>query len=272
MSVVNGPGCLQCLLQGLARGRWLVSVGETVRDEDPSREVHSLGARSQLLLVTRLGDDHLDVGVRDVVAEMLAPTRVVQPCHGGTDQASTAQRKDVLGCVVQQEADVGGTTRVEPGAVQRGETLRFGQKLSVGPPAVAEAQGRTVGVPGIGAVATQERRCVGGRERHFRQRWSEPGERRAGLPPRSEPSAAASAPTVPPRPSRPPITMTDHSRFTLSQRSHRKSATCITRTPAEPKYRGGDRSSTGDAAVPRRRPLALAWRDRAAYPRCGLFV
>ena len=130
---VIGPGCLQCLLERLTRGRRLVPVGETVRDEDPSRECHSLGARSQLLLVTRLGDDELDVGVRDVLAEMLAPTRVVQPCHGDTGQARTAERKDVVGRVVQQKADVGGTTRVEPGAVQRGKALRFGQKFPMSP-------------------------------------------------------------------------------------------------------------------------------------------
>ena len=144
--VVIGPGRLQRLLERLTRGRRLVSVGEAVRDEDPSRERHSLGARSQLLLVTRLGDDHLDVGVRDVVAEMLAPTRVVQPRHGGTGQAGTAERKDVVGRVVQQKTHVGRTAGVEPGAVQRGKALRFGQKLAVCPLAVAEAQGRTVGM------------------------------------------------------------------------------------------------------------------------------
>ena len=175
-----GPGRLQCLLERLARGLRLVSVGEAVRDEDPSWERHSLGARSQLLLVTRLGDDHLDVGVRDVVAEMLAPTRVVQPRHGGTGQARTAERKDVVGRVVQQKTHVGGTARVEPGAVQRCKALRFGQKLAVCPLAVAEPQGRTVGMPGIRAVATQERRGVRSGERHLGQRWSEPRERRAG--------------------------------------------------------------------------------------------
>jgi hypothetical protein len=55
---------------------------------------------------------------------------------------------------------VGGTDRVEPGAVERGETLRFGQKLAVCPHAVAEPQGGTVGKLGIRAVATQERRRV----------------------------------------------------------------------------------------------------------------
>ena len=64
--------------------------------------------RLQLLLVTRLGDDELDVGVRDVDAEMLPSTRVVQARDDGTDQARTTEGKDVVGRVVQQEADVGG--------------------------------------------------------------------------------------------------------------------------------------------------------------------
>ena len=227
--VVVGPGCLQCLLERLTRGRRLVPVGETVRDEDPSRECHSLGARSQLLLVTRLGDDELDVGVRDVVAEMLAPTGVVQPCHGGTGQARTAERKDVVGRVVQQETDMGGTARVEPGAVQRGKALRFGQKLPVCPLAVAEAQGGTVGIPGIRAVATQERRCVRSRERHLGQRWSEPSERGAGGATSVRAAASASPPPSYLAPSGPPITMTDHSLFTLSPRSRRRSTS---RSPA----------------------------------------
>ena len=231
--VVIGPGRLQCLLERLTRGRRLVSVGETVRDEDPTWECHSLGARSQLLLVTRLGDDELDVGVRDVVAEMLAPTRVVQPGHGGTGQARTAERKDVVGRVVQQKTDVGGTARVEPGAVQRGKALRFGQKLPVCPLAVAEAQGRTVGIPGIRAVATQERRCVRSRERHLGQRWSEPSERRGGVPRRSEPRPRRPPPPSYLAPSRPPITMTDHSLFTLSPRSRRRSTSRITAVPGE---------------------------------------
>ena len=178
--LVVGPGRSECLFERLTRGRRLVRVGESVRDEDPTRECHSLGARSQLLFVTRLGDDELDVGVRDVPAEMLAPTGVVQPCDGGADQARTAERKDVVRCVVQQEADMGRTARVEPGAVQRGKALRFGQQLPVGPLAVSEAQGRPVGIPGIGPVAAQERGCVRSRERHLGQRWSEPGERRGG--------------------------------------------------------------------------------------------
>ena len=178
--VVFGPGGLQCLLERLTRGRRLVPVGEAVRDEDPTWECHPLGARSQLLLMTRLGDDELHVGVGDVVAEMLASTRGVQPCHGGTGEARTAERKDVVGGVVQQETDVRGAARVKPGAVQRCKALRFGQKLPVCPLAVAEAQGRTVGIPWIRAVATQERRCVRSRERHLGQRRSEPGERRTG--------------------------------------------------------------------------------------------
>ena len=118
--------------------------------------------------------------MRDVVAEMLAPTRVVQPRHGGTGQARTTERKDVVGRVVQQKTHMGRAARVEPGAVQRGEALRFGQKLAVCPHAVAEPQGRTVGMLGIRAVATQERGRVRSGERHFGQRRSESGKRQAG--------------------------------------------------------------------------------------------
>ena len=104
-----------------------------------------MGTPSQLLLVTGLGDDHLDVGVRDVVAEMLAPARVVQARHGGTGQAGTAERKDIVGRVVQQKPHVGRSAGIEPGPVQRGKALRFGQQLAVCPLAVAEPQRRTVG-------------------------------------------------------------------------------------------------------------------------------
>ena len=199
--------------------------------------------------MTRLGDDELDVGVRDVVAEMLAPTRVVQPCHGGTGQARTAERKDVVGGVVQQEADVRRAARVEPGAVQRGKALRFGQKLPVGPLAVAEAQGRAVGIPGIRAVATQERRCVRGGERHLGQRWSEPSERRAGA---TEVRAAASGS---------PLTVLSRS---VVATGHHDGPLTLHALPTiaagsrpreprrEPKYRGSSRSSTGERAIRRR--------------------
>ena len=43
-AVVIGPGLLQRLLERLTRGRRIVSVGESVRDEDPTWERHSLSA------------------------------------------------------------------------------------------------------------------------------------------------------------------------------------------------------------------------------------
>ena len=189
--------------------------------------------------------------------------RVVQPCHGGTGQARTAQRKDVLGGVVQQEADVGGTVRVEPGAVQRSEALRFGQKLAVGPSAVAEAQGRTVGIPGIRAVATQERRRVRRQGAAPRPVVERALRASLGVPRRSEPRPPR-RPSPPPylAPSRPPITMTDHSLFTLSPRSRRKSTTCITANPA--------RARSIEAATPRppvsRPSRAVATRPHMARP------
>ncbi len=140
--VVIGPGCLQCLLERLTGDCRFVQVGEAVRDQDPSWECHAFGARSQLLLVPRLGDDHLDVGMRDVVAEMFAAAGVVQSRYGGTDQPRTAERKDVVGRVVQEKAHMGGTARVESGSVQRCEALGLGQKLAVRPLVVAEPQGR----------------------------------------------------------------------------------------------------------------------------------
>ncbi len=208
------PGSLQCLLEGLTPGGRLVPVGETVRDEDPARECHSLGARSQLLLVARLGDDELDVGVRDVPAEMRAAPGVVQPRHGGTGQARTAEGEDVVGRVVQQEADVGRSAGVEPGAVQRGKALRLGQELPVCPLALGEAQGRTVGISGIRAVATQERRCVRSGKRHLGQRWSEPSQRRA----RCHACASSGLGVLPHRPV-PPRVATDHHAGPLTSRS-----------------------------------------------------
>ena len=108
--------------------------------------------------------------------EMLAPTRVVQPNHGRAGQAGAAERKDVVGRVVHQETHVGGTAGVEPGAVQRGKALRFGEELAVCPHPVAEPEGRTVGMLGIRAVVTQERRRVRSGEGHFGQRRSQASE------------------------------------------------------------------------------------------------
>ena len=91
-----------------------------------------------------------------------------------------------------------GTARVEPGAVQRGKAFRFGEELAVCPHAVAEPEGRTVGMLGIRAVVTQERRGVRSGERHFGQRRSQAREGRVeyhlspglGVPPHSPISPA----------------------------------------------------------------------------------
>ena len=90
----------------LPRGGGIVAVGEAIRDEDAPGKIEALERRVELLLVAWFGDHELQVRVRDVACEMLAVPGVVQPGDGDACQPGTAQRKDIVGRVVEEDADV----------------------------------------------------------------------------------------------------------------------------------------------------------------------
>ncbi len=69
----------------------------------------------------------LHVRVDDVTGEVLSHSGVVQAGHGRAGQTGSAQRKDVVGRVVEQETDVRGTVRIEAGPEEGSEALRLGQ-------------------------------------------------------------------------------------------------------------------------------------------------
>ena len=97
---------------------------------------------------------------------------------------------------------MGRSTGVEPGAVQGGEALRFGEKFLVSPDPVAEAEGGTTG------EALLERRCAGGgmprsgrgaaprpvAEREWGWRWPDVAGSRCSVPPCYPVSAEATYP------------------------------------------------------------------------------
>jgi hypothetical protein len=108
--VVNVAGelswlvCASCLRECAAKrftlSGWVVSVHEPFGDEDPARQVHLAKCGCELRLVSWLGDDHLEIGVRDVAAEVFSSTRVVESRQRDAGQGCTAQREDVVRCVV----------------------------------------------------------------------------------------------------------------------------------------------------------------------------
>ena len=120
------------------------AVDEALGDENATGQVCSLDGRVEQRLVAGLGDEELHVGVRDVAGQVFATSGVVQPDHGRPRQSRAAEGEDVVRCVVKEHADVGRTTRVEAGAVQGGESLRFGEKLLVRPDPVSEAESGTI--------------------------------------------------------------------------------------------------------------------------------
>ena len=99
-----------------------------------------------------LGDDHLEIGVRDVAAEVFPDACVVEPGQRDPGQGCTAECEDVVRRVVQKDADMGRPTGREARAVERSEELGLLEELSMGPTALAEAKGRT--------ESCARRRCV----------------------------------------------------------------------------------------------------------------
>ncbi len=164
----------------LPRGGRIVAVREAIRDEDAPGKIEALDRRIELLLVAWFRDHELHVRMRDVACEMLPVPGVVQPCDGDACQPGTAQRKDIVGRVVEEDADVGGTAGLEARGKQPRIPHRFVEQLGVGPDEVPEAKGRTIGVALVGAVAPQQGRGVRSRQRHLGQRWGEGGGSCAG--------------------------------------------------------------------------------------------
>ena len=134
------------------------------------------------LEVVRLGDHEADVAVLDVALQVLAPTGVIETDDGGARQSGAAEGEQVLGHVVEQDADVERRTVGPPREEQVGPTPAFGHVLAVRPLAVFEPDGRPAGDVGISGVAPEERGGVGrrhgrlarggdrlGRRHHLRQ-------------------------------------------------------------------------------------------------------
>ena len=174
------PRGLERPFERVAQGRRVVAVGEPVGDEDATGQVDAGERRVEQGLVAWFGDDELEVRVRDVAAQMLADPGVVEPGHHRARQDRATQREDVVGCVVQQDAEVRWPAGVEPGAVEGSKARRLVEELPVGPDAVAEAE-RGKAAMFLGVVP-QERCGVGGRERHLGQRRREGCDRIDGQP------------------------------------------------------------------------------------------
>jgi hypothetical protein len=121
------------------------------------------------LLVPRLGNQQLDVGVRDVSSQVLVTTRVVEANQDRPDESRTAQREYIVRGVVQEYGDVGWSTGIEPSAIQGGESLGFQKKLFVGPDLLAEAKRGTTGPLRVEAVASEKGGHVPSRQRHLAQ-------------------------------------------------------------------------------------------------------
>jgi hypothetical protein len=92
----------------------------------------------------------------DVERQVLATPGVIEPGHGRSHQPGATECEHIVGCVVQEDADVWRETAVEPGAEKCGEALGFGEQLLVRPHLFSEAKGWAAGVGLVEAVASEE--------------------------------------------------------------------------------------------------------------------
>ncbi len=81
----------QRTLQGVAHHQHVVELVEHGGDQ---------------VVVSRLVDDQTAVGVADVVQQVGAAAGVVDPDHDGAGEGRTAEGEEVLGDVVEEDADV----------------------------------------------------------------------------------------------------------------------------------------------------------------------
>ena len=184
---VTLPGDVERMVQRLTHrhGR-IIGVGKALRDEDAARQVQPINGGLEQCLVARLSDQELYIGVRDVAGQVLVAPCVVQPDQRRSHKPRTAQREHIVRGVVQEHGDMGRSIGIEPGAVQRGESLGFEKKLSVSPHLVAEAKRRAAGVARVEAVASQKGGDVPGGEGHLAEGR---GEHRRVRPPQRLPRA-----------------------------------------------------------------------------------
>jgi hypothetical protein len=124
-------------------------------------------------LVTTLGDEELNIGVRYVTSQMFVAAGVVQPDHRGSYQSGTTQREHVVRGVVEEYSDVGRAPGVQPGSVEGGEAFGFGQQFFVSPDLITESKGRTGRGTGFGTVASQKDGHIRSGKRHLVEGWGD---------------------------------------------------------------------------------------------------
>jgi hypothetical protein len=147
----------------------VVLVAESLRDEYAARQIQVRDDGAEPFLVAGLGDQELHVGVRDVALQVLVAPCVVQAHQHRSDKAGTTEREHIIRGVVQEYPDVGRSTRIEPGTIERSEPLGFDQKLSVGPDLVAESERRSVARTRVEGVPTQKLADIASGQRYLAQ-------------------------------------------------------------------------------------------------------
>ena len=151
----------------------IIGVGEPLRDEDAARQVQPVDSWFEQCLMARLGDQELDVGVRDVTSQVLVAPGVVQPDQHRPHEPGAAQREHIVRGVVEKHGDMGRPIAVEPGrksAANRSASRRSSPCVQIWSP--KRSAGRLAELV-VEAVASQEGGDVPGGEGHLAQGWGE---------------------------------------------------------------------------------------------------
>ena len=120
--------------------------------------------------MARLCDQDLDVGVVDVVGQVLPAAGVVESDDARPDESGSADRHHIVRGVVQQYAYVRRPVRPHPSLEHQGELHARVVELAVSHHEVAELEGRPACYLGILGVLPQKRPCVVRRQRRL-TRW-----------------------------------------------------------------------------------------------------
>jgi hypothetical protein len=164
------PGDIERALQGFSdRHRWVLPVGKARGNENTAGQVEAIGDTLKETLVTRLGDQELDIGVGNVPRQVFVATGVIKAHQRRSCQPGAAQRKNVVGRVVEEHRDMGWAVRIKPSTVHLGKSLSFGEELYMSPDVITETEGGTRCVPRVAAVASQKSGDVPGRKRNLVQ-------------------------------------------------------------------------------------------------------